>query len=129
MKLLLVGCRRKLNHSYHPYSPQVSSSIICDLLSKKQNFVALLDKYQSVQQRILLLYCNFLWNLKAFYFSKQSVKVLLTYLLNFDVFIFKGQSLYGLGNQTGAKYYFDKALGIDPNNELAKRIYNNLIKK
>ena len=46
-----------------------------------------------------------------------------------DAFIFKGQSLYGLGNLTGAKYYFDKALEIDPNNELAKRTYNNLIKK
>jgi tetratricopeptide (TPR) repeat protein len=46
-----------------------------------------------------------------------------------DAFIFKGQSLYGLGNLTGAEYYFDKALGIDPNNELAKRMYNYLIKK
>ena len=46
-----------------------------------------------------------------------------------DAFIFKGQSLYGLGNLTRAKYYFDKALEIDANNELAKRIYNNLIKK
>jgi tetratricopeptide (TPR) repeat protein len=46
-----------------------------------------------------------------------------------DAFIFKGQSLYGLGNLTGAEYYFDKALEIDPNNELAKRMYNNLIKK
>ena len=46
-----------------------------------------------------------------------------------DALIFKGQSLYGLGNLTGAEYYFDKALEIDPNNELAKRMYNNLIKK
>ncbi|HKG41312.1 MAG TPA: hypothetical protein VKA98_04180 [Nitrososphaeraceae archaeon] len=41
----------------------------------------------------------------------------------------KDKSLYGLGNLTRAKYYFDKALEIDANNELAKRIYNNLIKK
>jgi tetratricopeptide (TPR) repeat protein len=46
-----------------------------------------------------------------------------------DALVFKGQSLYGLGNHTGAKYYFDNALKLDPGNELAKRIYNNLIKK
>ena len=46
-----------------------------------------------------------------------------------DAFIFKGRSLYGLGNLIGAEYYFDKALEIDHNNELAKRIYSNLIKK
>jgi tetratricopeptide (TPR) repeat protein len=46
-----------------------------------------------------------------------------------DALVFKGQSLYGLGNHTGAKYYFDNALKLDPGNELAKRTYNNLIKK
>ena len=33
------------------------------------------------------------------------------------------------GNYTGAIAAYNKALEIDPNNELAKRIYNNLIKK
>jgi hypothetical protein len=46
-----------------------------------------------------------------------------------DALIFKGQSLYGLGNLTGAKYYFDSAFELDPSNKLLKRIYNNLIKK
>jgi tetratricopeptide (TPR) repeat protein len=46
-----------------------------------------------------------------------------------DALIFKGQSLYGLGNHTGAKYYFDSAFVLDPSNKLLKRIYNNSTKQ
>jgi tetratricopeptide (TPR) repeat protein len=46
-----------------------------------------------------------------------------------DALIFKGQSLYGLGNHTGAKYYFDSAFELDPSNKLLKRIYNNSTKE
>jgi tetratricopeptide (TPR) repeat protein len=43
--------------------------------------------------------------------------------------IFKAQALYNIGNHTGAKYYFGKAFEIDPNNELAKKIFSSIIKK
>jgi tetratricopeptide (TPR) repeat protein len=46
-----------------------------------------------------------------------------------DALIFKGQSLYGLGNLTGAKYYFDSAFELDASNKLLKRIYNNSTKE
>ena len=46
-----------------------------------------------------------------------------------DALIFKGQSLYGLGNHTGAKYYFDSAFELEPSNKLLKRIYNNSTKE
>ena len=46
-----------------------------------------------------------------------------------DALIFKGQSLYGLGNHTGAKYYFDSAFELDPSNKLLKGIYNNSTKQ
>jgi hypothetical protein len=32
-------------------------------------------------------------------------------------------------NHIGAKYYFDKAFEMDPNNELAKKIFTSVIKK
>jgi tetratricopeptide (TPR) repeat protein len=40
-----------------------------------------------------------------------------------------GNLLKQKGNYTGAIAAYNTALEIDPNNELAKRIYNNLIKK
>ena len=40
-----------------------------------------------------------------------------------------GNLLKQKGNYTGAIAAYNRALEIDPNNELAKRIYSNLIKK
>jgi tetratricopeptide (TPR) repeat protein len=56
-------------------------------------------------------------------------KVLEMDLKHIDALIFKGQSLYGLGNHTGAKYYFDSAFELDASNKLLKRIYNNSTKE
>ena len=41
----------------------------------------------------------------------------------------QAQALYNIGKRTGAKYYFGKAFEIDPNNELAKKIFKSIIKK
>lgn len=48
---------------------------------------------------------------------------------NIDALIFKAQALYNIDNHTGAIYYFGKAFEMDPNNELAKKIFSSIIKK
>jgi hypothetical protein len=39
-----------------------------------------------------------------------------------DALVFKSQALSNIGNQTGAKYYSDKAFEIDPGSPALKRL-------